>query len=76
MILSYQLWGAHVVGWFLGVVALGVPLPLDQVLEFTPLIAMGPDGFDFVLCFTLDHVRRWPHKVLTVFFCFDIRREE
>jgi len=34
---------------------------------------MGLNGLNFVLFFTLDHVRWWPHKVLAVFFCFDVR---
>ncbi len=76
MIFSYQLWGAHVVCWFPGVIAFRVPLPLDQILEFTSLIAMGSDSFDFILHFAFDHVRRRPRVVLTVFFCFDVRRKE
>jgi len=76
MIFLYQLWGADVICWFPGIVAFWVPLPLDQVLKLAPLMAMGPDGLDFVLRFALDHVRRWPRVVLAVFFCFDVRREE
>ena len=76
MIFLYQLWGAYIVRGFPGVIALRVPFPLDQVLEFAPLITMGPDSLDLVLCFALDHVRRWPHVILAVFFCFDVRRKE
>ena len=76
MIFSYQLWGAHIACWFPGVIAFRVPFPLDQVLEFAPLISMGPDGLNLVLRFALDHVRRWPRVVLAVFFCFDVGREE
>ena len=76
MIFLYQLWGTDVIRGFPGVVAFRVPFPLDQVLEFTPLIVMGPDGLDLVLRFALDHVRRWPRVVLAVFFCFDVGRKE
>ncbi len=76
MMFLYQLWGAYIVRGFPGVITFGVPFPFDQVLEFAPLIPMGPDGLDFVLRFTLDHVRRWPRVVLTVFFCFDVGRKE
>ncbi len=76
MVLSYQLCCLHIVLWFPGVVTFRVPFPLDQVLEFMSLITMGPDGLDFILHFTFDHVRWWPREVLAVFFCFDIGREE
>jgi len=50
-VFSYQLCGLHVVCWFPGVIAFRVPLPFDQVLEFTSLIMMGSDSFDFILRF-------------------------
>ncbi len=76
MIFSYQLWCLHIVNWFPGVVTLWVSFPLDQVLEFTPLISMGMNSLDFVFFFTLNHVRWWPCEVLAVFFCFDIGCKE
>ncbi len=70
------MWRLHIVLWFPGVIAFRVPFPLDQVLEFTSLITIGSNGLDFVLRFTFDHVRWWPHEVLAVFFCFNVRRKE
>ena len=76
VVFSYQLRGLHIVYWFPDVVTFGVPFPLDQVLEFTPLVSMGLDSFNFILRFAFDHVRRRPHKVLAMFFCFNIGRKE
>ncbi len=68
----YQLWCLHIVNWFPGVIALQVPFPLDEVLEFALSVLMGLNGLNLVLYFAFDHVRWWPHEVLTVFFCFDV----
>jgi len=76
VIFSYQLWGLHVVDGLPCIVALWVSLPLDQVLEFAPVMSVAPYCLDLILFFTFDHVRWWPHKVLAMFFHLDVRHKE
>jgi hypothetical protein len=61
------------VSWLPGVVAFGVPLPLDKVLQLfsSSMTSVASDGLDFVLFFVVDKVRWWSRVVLPVFFCFD-----
>ena len=68
MILPEQLWGLDVFDGLPGVVALGVPLPLDQVLELSPpaVTAMVSNRLDFVLLSIIDKVRWGPREVLSV----------
>ncbi len=40
------------------------------------MVLMGSNGLDFILFFTLDHVRWWPREVLAMFFCFDVGHKE
>ena len=51
--------GEYIAVVFPGIVSLGVSLPLDEVLEDSPLpkTAMISDGLDFVLLFSVDDVR-------------------
>ncbi len=73
MIFSYQLWCLYIVDWFPGVITLQIPFPLDQVLEFVPVMLMGSNGLNFVLFFTLNHIRWWSHEVSAMFFGLDVR---
>jgi hypothetical protein len=47
-------------GWFPGVVAFGISLPFDQILQLFPptMTLVASDGLDFVLFFPIDKVRR------------------
>ena len=58
-ILSYQLWGLDVVSWLPCVVAFGIALPLDKVLQlfFPPLMLVALDGLNLILFFIIDKVR-------------------
>ena len=68
MIFLEHLWGLDVLDGLPGVVAFGVPLPLDQVLEFpSPAVtAMVSNCLDFVLLLIIDKVRWGPREVLPV----------
>ena len=59
MIFPEQLRGLDVFDGLPGVVAFGVPLPLDQVLELPPpaVTAMVSNRLDFVLFSIIDKVR-------------------
>ena len=63
---------------FPGVIGLGVPLPLDQVLESSPFpkVAMVSDGLDFVFFFSIDDVWGRSREVGSVLFCFMIRGQK
>jgi len=63
---------------FPSVVALGVALPLDEVLQlsFLPMTLVAPDGLDFVLFLVVDKVRWWPGIVFSMFFCLYIWGKE
>jgi len=76
VIFSYQLWGLHVVNGLPHIVALWVSLPLDQVLEFAPVMLVAPYHLNLVLFLAFDHVRWWPHEVLAVFFHLDVGHKE
>ena len=61
-----------------GVVAFGVPLPPDQVLELSPpaVTAMVSNRLDFVLLSIIDKVRWGPREVLSVLIRLFKRHEE
>ena len=72
MIFLEQLRGLDVFDGFPGVVAFGVPFPLDQVLELSPpaVTAMVSNRLDFVLLSIIDKVRWGSREVLSVLFRF------
>ena len=78
MIFPEQLRGLDVFDGFPGVVAFGVPLPLDQVLELSPpaMMAMVSNRLDFILLSIIDKVRRRPQEVLSVLIRLFKRHEE
>ena len=70
--------GEHIAVVFPGVVGLGISLPLDQVLESSPLpkVAMISDGLDFIFLFSVDDVGGGSREVGSVLFCFLVRGQE
>ena len=78
MIFPEQLRGLDVFNGLPGVVALGVPLPLDQVLELSPpaVTAMVSNRLDFVLLSIIDKVRWGPREVFSVLIRLFKRHEE
>jgi len=74
MIFLYQVQRLQVGRGFPSVVAFGVALPLDQVLQLFPpsMTSVAPDGLDFVLFFAFYQVQGWPQVILAVFFCLNI----
>ena len=63
---------------FPSVVALGVALPLDEVLQlsFLPMTSVAPDGLDLVLFSVVDKVRWGSRIIFPVFFCLYIGGKE
>src|SRR5258708_34663120 len=59
MILFEKVWSVNILGWFPGVVAFGVSLPLHIVLEGSrpPLTLVVDQVFDLVFFSTLDQIR-------------------
>ena len=78
MIFPEQLRGLDVFDGLPGVVAFGVPLPLDQVLELSPpaVTAMVSNRLDFVLFSIIDKVRWGSREVLSVLIRLFERHEE
>jgi hypothetical protein len=68
MVLSEYPWSLYVFNGFPGVIAFGVPFPLDQILELSPpaVTAMVPNRLDFVLFSIIDKVRWGSREVLPV----------
>ncbi len=64
--------------WFPGVIALGISLPLDEILQLSPLpmMSVAPDGLDLILFLIIDKVRWWPGVVFSMFFCLYIWGKE
>ena len=77
MIFLDQSWSEYVLVVFPGIVRRGISLPLDEVLEVSPLpeIAMIDDGLDFVLLLPINDVwgRTW--KVVPILTSFPERRQ-
>jgi|SRR6266446_7658188 len=70
--------GMNLVRWFPCVVAFGVSLPFDEVLQLFPSseLSVCDDSFHFVFFFSVDEVRRWPGEVWTVRSRFMVRRQK
>ena len=56
-----ELWGMHLVSWFLCVVALRVPFPFDEILKSSspPMTSVVKNALYFVLFFAINQVRWW-----------------
>ena len=78
MIFLEQLRGLDVLDGFPGVVAFGVPFPLNQVLEPSPsaMTAMVSNRLDFVMFSIIDKVRWGSREVLSVLLRLFERHEE
>jgi len=68
MVLPEYPWGLYVFNGFPGVIAFGIPLPLDQVLELPSpaVMAMVSNRLNFVLFPIIDKVRWGSREVLPV----------
>ena len=66
------------VSCFPRVVCIGVPFPLDKILElsFTSEVTVINDGFYFVFFGIFDKVRRWSRVVGPMFYGFAIRSQQ
>ena len=78
MVFPKYSWGLDVFNGLPGVVAFGVPFPLDQVLELPPpaVTAMVSNRLDFVLFSIIDKVRWGSREVLPVLIRLFERHEE
>jgi hypothetical protein len=78
MISPEQSWGLDMFDGLPGVVAFGVPFPLDQILELSPpaVTAMVSNRLDFVLLPIIDKVRWGSREVLPVLIRLFKRHEE
>jgi hypothetical protein len=78
MVLSEQSWGLDVFNGLPGVVAFGVPFPLDQILKLSPpaVAAMVSNRLDFVLLSIIDKVRWGSREVLSILIRLLKRHEE
>jgi len=67
-----------VVFQLLGVIALGIALPLYEILQlsFPSMMLVAPDGLDLVLFSVVDKVRWGPQVVLAMFFCLHVWGKE
>ena len=75
MIMLDEIRGMDLISWFPGVVALGVSLPFDQILELSRAseLSVCDNSFDFIFFFSIDEVRRWSGEVWTVRSRFMVR---
>ena len=78
MIFPEQPWGLDMFNGLPGVVAFGIPFPLDQILELSPpsAMAMASNRLDFVLLPIIDKVRWGSREVLPVLIHLFKRHEE
>jgi len=78
MVFSEQLWGLDMFNGLPGVIAFGVPFPLDQILEFSPpaVTAMVSNRLDFVLLSIIDKVRWGSREVFSILVRLFKRHEE
>jgi hypothetical protein len=69
-----QLWGMHLAGRFPCVVAFGISLPLEEVLELSRLsmTSVTVDLLHLIFLFALNEVRWWLGKVRAMCSCFTI----
>ncbi len=70
--------GMDLISWFPCVVAFGVSLPFDEILESFRLskLSVCDDLFDFVFIFSVNEVRGWPGEVWAMRSCFMIGSQE
>jgi hypothetical protein len=78
MIVSEYLWGLDVINGFPGVIAFGISLPFDQILELPPpaVTAVVSNCLDLVLLPIIDKVRWGSREVLPVLVRLFERHEE
>jgi hypothetical protein len=74
VVLADQLWGENLFHWFPRVIACGVVLPFDQVLEsfVSPEEAVGHDCFYFIFCLSIDDLWWWSLEIGSFLFRFPI----
>ena len=78
MVFLDQLQSKYVSSMFPGVVSRGVSLPLDEVLEVSPLpkITVIDDGFDFILLFSINDVWGRTREIVPILTSFSERSQE
>ncbi len=66
--------GMDLISWFSCVVALGISLPFDEILESlgSSVLSVCDNSFDFVFLFPVDEVRGWSGEVWAMRSCFMI----
>jgi hypothetical protein len=69
-----QIQCVNVIGQFPCVIAFGVSLPFDKVLQgmTAPEVPMVPDGLHFIFCFPFDKVQWWSGEVWSMLCHFMI----
>jgi hypothetical protein len=74
VVLFDQLGSVHLGCGFPRIVALGVPFPFKEILQFLlfPKIAMAPYCFHLVFVFSYCNVGRRSGEVRTIVICFDV----
>ncbi len=70
--------GMDLISWFPCVIAFGISLPFDEILEsFRPsVLSVCDDLFDFILFFSVDEIRGWLGEVWAMRSCFMIGGQE
>src|SRR5258708_3536954 len=78
VVLFEKVWGVNILGWFPGVVAFGVSLPLHIVLEHlrSPMTLVIDQVFDLVLFSALDQIRWRFRKIGAMDGVFLVWQEE
>ncbi len=67
--------GVDLISWFPYIVAFGVSLPFNEILELSgsSVLSVCNDSLDFVFLFSVNEVRGWSGKVWAMHSCFVIR---
>ncbi len=67
--------GMDLISWFPRVVAFGISLPFNEILELfgSSVLSVCDNLFDFVFFFSVNEVRGWSGEVWAVHSCFVIR---
>ena len=70
--------GMDLISWFPCVIAFGISLPFDEILEsFRPsVLSVCDDLFDFILFFSVDEIRGWLGEVWAMRRRFMIRSHQ
>ncbi len=70
-----QFRGMNLISWLPCVVAVGVSLPFDEILQSfrSSELPVCDDPFNFVFFFSVNEVRRWSGEVWAVRSCLMIR---